>query len=124
MLLCFSVFEHEPSQRLKDDTHLLDAHHTTAIVLHHQLRTYGGPRSSRQGTPCENLLRWGSVCPCTHSSRLLFHYQAFVEHYYRTFDENRQALGPLYSDQSLLTFQVRWHAVCHTARQQHLTCNI
>lgn len=31
--------------------------------------------------------------------------QAFVDHYYRTFDENRQNLTPLYQEQSLLTFQ-------------------
>lgn len=31
--------------------------------------------------------------------------KAFVDHYYRTFDENRQNLSSLYSDQSMLTFQ-------------------
>ena len=29
----------------------------------------------------------------------------FVEHYYKTFDANRSTLGPLYSEQSLLTFE-------------------
>lgn len=33
--------------------------------------------------------------------------QAFCQHYYQTFDNNRQALAPLYTDQSMLTFQVR-----------------
>lgn len=31
--------------------------------------------------------------------------QAFVEHYYRTFDQNRSALAGLYTDQSIMTFQ-------------------
>jgi hypothetical protein len=31
--------------------------------------------------------------------------QQFVVHYYQTFDTNRQALLPLYMDQSLLTFE-------------------
>ncbi|KAG6523941.1 nuclear transport factor 2B-like [Zingiber officinale] len=31
--------------------------------------------------------------------------KAFVEHYYRTFDSNRQALGGLYQDGSMLTFE-------------------
>ena len=29
----------------------------------------------------------------------------FIEHYYNTFDANRSTLGPLYSEQSLLTFE-------------------
>uniref|UniRef100_A0A0G4I329 Nuclear transport factor 2 n=1 Tax=Chromera velia CCMP2878 TaxID=1169474 RepID=A0A0G4I329_9ALVE len=29
----------------------------------------------------------------------------FVQHYYTTFDSNRAALEPLYSDQSMLTFE-------------------
>ena len=29
----------------------------------------------------------------------------FVQHYYNTFDANRSTLGPLYSEQSLLTFE-------------------
>ncbi|URE12645.1 Nuclear transport factor 2 (NTF2) domain [Musa troglodytarum] len=31
--------------------------------------------------------------------------KAFVEHYYRTFDGNRAALGGLYQDASMLTFE-------------------
>jgi len=31
--------------------------------------------------------------------------RAFVEHYYRTFDQNRSALAGLYTDQSIMTFQ-------------------
>jgi hypothetical protein len=31
--------------------------------------------------------------------------QAFTDHYYNTFDTNRQALGPLYQEQSLLNFE-------------------
>jgi hypothetical protein len=31
--------------------------------------------------------------------------KAFVEHYYRTFDSNRAALGGLYQDGSMLTFE-------------------
>ncbi|WOL12855.1 nuclear transport factor 2-like [Canna indica] len=31
--------------------------------------------------------------------------KAFVEHYYRTFDGNRAALGGLYQDGSMLTFE-------------------
>ncbi|CAL9770221.1 unnamed protein product [Musa acuminata subsp. burmannicoides] len=31
--------------------------------------------------------------------------KAFVEHYYRTFDSSRAALGELYQDASMLTFE-------------------
>ncbi|KAK8916364.1 Nuclear transport factor 2 [Platanthera zijinensis] len=31
--------------------------------------------------------------------------RAFVEHYYRTFDTNRAALGGLYQDNSMLSFE-------------------
>lgn len=31
--------------------------------------------------------------------------QAFTDHYYNTFDTNRQGLVGLYQDQSLLTFE-------------------
>lgn len=31
--------------------------------------------------------------------------QAFTDHYYPTFDQNRQALAGLYSDQSVLCFE-------------------
>ena len=31
--------------------------------------------------------------------------QAFTDHYYPTFDQNRGALAPLYSDQSVLCFE-------------------
>mmetsp|Transcript_18717 Transcript_18717/g.56633 ORF Transcript_18717/g.56633 Transcript_18717/m.56633 type:complete len:124 (+) Transcript_18717:183-554(+) len=31
--------------------------------------------------------------------------KAFTDHYYHTFDTNRHALGPLYQEQSLLTFE-------------------
>lgn len=31
--------------------------------------------------------------------------KAFTDHYYNTFDTNRQALGPLYQEQSLLNFE-------------------
>ena len=31
--------------------------------------------------------------------------QAFVDHYYKTFDGNRSSLGSLYQDQSYLTFE-------------------
>lgn len=32
-------------------------------------------------------------------------FQAFVQHYYNLFDTNRAALGPLYQDNSMLTFE-------------------
>ena len=31
--------------------------------------------------------------------------QAFVEHYYSTFDEDRSELGPLYTNESMLSFE-------------------
>lgn len=31
--------------------------------------------------------------------------QAFTDHYYTTFDTNRQGLGVLYQEQSMLTFE-------------------
>ena len=31
--------------------------------------------------------------------------QAFVAHYYKTFDENRSGLGSLYTDSSLFSFE-------------------
>lgn len=31
--------------------------------------------------------------------------QAFVAHYYKTFDENRAGLGSLYTDSSLFSFE-------------------
>ena len=33
--------------------------------------------------------------------------QAFTDHYYNTFDTNRQGLASLYQEQSLLTFEAR-----------------
>lgn len=46
--------------------------------------------------------------------------QAFTDHYYNTFDTNRQALGPLYQEQSLMNFQGA-KSVGSAAIQQKLT---
>ena len=49
-----------------------------------------------------------SVSACTPCLTSFLHStQAFTEHYYNTFDTNRQALGGLYQEQSLLTFEAQ-----------------
>merc|ERR1719230_288333 len=35
--------------------------------------------------------------------------EQFVQHYYQTFDSNRQQLAPLYNNESLLTFEDEQH---------------
>lgn len=45
-----------------------------------------------------------SVRPSEDSTNGL-HAQAFTDHYYPTFDQNRGALSSLYSDQSVLCFE-------------------
>ena len=48
--------------------------------------------------------------------------QAFTDHYYNTFDTNRQALASLYQEQSLLTFEARHCTVSNRHLLRVLVC--